>query len=97
MYLAVEGLCTGGGDVRERLRTTADYLVPLRKEDFPERLQDDFEWVMNQLTRYPARCKKWGPIDGTLARIRRSTGAKIAQRIFQMFLEVQKMRNHPIF
>ncbi len=96
LYLAVEALCIGPGDVRARLVDAGMQLAPLMKSEFPKVLQSDFEWVMNQLTRRPARHRHDGSIEGTMARIQRRTGVKIAKRIFAMFHRTQDLRGHPI-
>ena len=96
MYLAVEALCIGQGDVRARLVDAGMLLCPLRTSEFPEELQSDFDWVMHQLTRYPARHQHEGTIAGTMARIKRKTGVKIAERILRMFWKIQELRGFPV-
>ncbi len=96
MYFAVEALCVGQGDVRARLVDVGMQLSPLMTSEFPEELQPDFDWVMNQLTRYPARHRNEGSLGGTMARIKRKTGVKIAERILRMFWRIQELRGFPI-
>lgn len=96
IYLAIEVLCTGPGDVRARLVNAGMLLVPLRKADFPDELQSDFEWIMCQLTRYPARHRLEGSIEGTMGRIQRRTGVKIAKRLLSLFERIQELRGHAV-
>ena len=51
VFLAVQGLCIGRGDVRKRLITAIGTLQPLSSSEFPEALQNDFNWVMSESTR----------------------------------------------
>lgn len=97
VYLAVEQLCTGRDDVRGRLRIAVTILLPLRDQDFPRELQDDFNWVIASATKYkseyPQSC---GDLESTVRRIRRSTGQRIAQRIFQIYRRLQDVRGFPL-
>lgn len=96
LYIAVESLCTGPGDARARLVDAAITLVPLRVVDFPKGLQKEFEAIMDELTKYPARYKGEGRIHGTMAKIKNSTGSKIATRIWKLFGDVQELRDRPL-
>ena len=49
---AVKALCVGRGDVRSRLMPAIYELVPLRDQDFPTELQDQFRKVMEAATKY---------------------------------------------
>ena len=51
---AVKALCVGRGDVRSRLMPAIYELVPLRDQDFPTELQDQFRKVMEAATKYDA-------------------------------------------
>ena len=95
VYLAVETLATEPGDVRSRLKSAGIILAPLQAREFPEQLREDFEWIMEHLTRYDAI----GPeerIEATMNRIKNSTGEKIAKRIFALYGELQEMRGSPL-
>ena len=96
VWLAVESLCVGSGDVRARLVEAGMHLLPLMESEFPKELQADFEWIIGQLTRYPARHRREGSIEGTMARIQRKTGVNIAKRILVVFHRIQELRGHPI-
>lgn len=105
--LAVETLCVGKGDVRSRLESAVGDLIPLREQDFPDRLAPRFRQIIEQSTKYDAtdRLKfglpadaltpghKWyeGRLHPTMRRIRRSTGSKIAQEIWWLYSELQRI------
>ena len=100
---AVNALCVGRGDVRSRLKPAIYELVPLRDQDFPTGLQDEFRKVMVAATKYDASdldrsCplypagswnERQGRIEATMRRIRRSTGQKIAQDIWSLYVKLR--------
>jgi hypothetical protein len=97
VYLAVEQLCTGQGDVRKRLEAAVLTLLPLQIRDFPECVQEDFDWVIRESTKYESQHPKFrGNLEATMLRIRNSTGQKIAQRIFQIYSSIQNIRGFPL-
>ena len=90
LMLAIHSLATGPGDVRERLVHAFTIFHTLRKENFPEELQSDWEWVHEQLTKYgPIYNEKGEPIIGavqnTCSKIKNSTGVKIAEKILEIY------------
>jgi hypothetical protein len=97
VYLAVEQLCVGQGDVRKRLITAVMTLLPLQEEEFPEELRSDFRWVISQSTRYKSEYPQYrGDLEATMSRIRNSTGEKIAKRIFTIYSRLQDIRGFPL-
>ena len=97
VYLAVKHLCTGRGDVRNRLVGAVMTLLPLQISEFPEELQDDFDWVISQSTKYESQLPEHeGSIEATMRRIRNSTGEKIAERIFRIYARIQDIRGFPL-
>ena len=50
--LAIEALCVGKGDVRSRLKSALQSLIPLREEDFPSGLRCKFRKILQQSTKY---------------------------------------------
>jgi hypothetical protein len=51
LYLSVETLCTGPGNVRSRLEDAIrNHLDALQWQDFSS--QADFKWIMGQATKY---------------------------------------------
>ena len=107
---AVETLCVGQGDVRSRLqRAVADQLVPLREQDFPVALRDKFRRIIEAATRYDAsdldrrfplpfgrsHTERQGTIQATMRRIRRRTGARIAQDVWSLYRELLEIARTP--
>lgn len=97
VYLAVEQLCTGLGDVRKRLQTAVITLLPLQAHEFPECVRADFEWVICESTKYQSEYPQFrGDLEVTMMRIRNSTGQKIAQKIFDIYSAIQDIRGFPL-
>lgn len=97
VFLAVESLCVGNGDVRDRLLVAITDLLPLQSSDFPEHLRKDFEWVINQSTKYESPYPEfYGQLEATMKRIKNSTGSKIAKRILHIYSEIQNIRGFPL-
>lgn len=95
LYFAVEHLATGPGDARQRLQVVALTLAPLQAREFPIEVREDYKWVWSQLTRFPPQWDGQSEIEATMKRIRKSTGSKIAERIWLIYGRVQKIRGHP--
>jgi hypothetical protein len=82
---AVHALATDPGDVRSRLYRAYLCLLAVRADDLPLALRQDFEWVMEMLTRRESRYPGLeGDLLATLRNMRNSTGVKIAKRIIQI-------------
>ncbi len=97
VYQAIEHLCIGRGDVRERLKGAALHLIFLCEDDFPEHLRVDFIWIRTQVSRYKSQIPEYeGNIDATMKRIKNSTGEKIAERIFKLYSDIQDIRGFPL-
>lgn len=97
VFLAVEQLCTGPGDVRKRLVPAVMTLLVLQKHEFPNELQNDYEWIISESTKYESKApERRGDIEETMLRIRNSTGEKIAKRIFQLYSKLQDIRGFPL-
>ncbi len=87
---ALHSLATGPDDVRQRLLSAYLHFRPVRKRHLPENLQNDYQWVLNQLTKFEPVIGRdgkvlRGPVEETLSRIRNSTGSKIAERILSIY------------
>jgi hypothetical protein len=85
LSMAVHSLAVSPEDIKGRLPRVYNILANLSKTDLPKSLQGHFEWVMSKLT---ARKPRWTQQDfpdtrvqASVARMRRETAAKIAQRI----------------
>ena len=98
VYLAIEQLCTGRGDVRKRLQTAIVTLLPLREKEFPEELRGDYRWIIAESTKYKSEMPEFrGDLEETMRRIQNSTGQKIAKRIFHIYSRLQEIRGFPLF
>lgn len=87
---ALNSLATGPYDVRQRLRSAYLHFHPVAKKHLPEQLQDDYQWILNQLTKFGPVVGKdgkvlRGAVEETLNRIRNATGTKIAERILHIY------------
>jgi hypothetical protein len=97
LCLAVMLLCTETGDVRKRLEIAVMALLPLQVSNFPLCLQQDFDWVIRESTKYKSPYPQFrGDLEATMMRIRNSTGQKIAQRIFNIYSSIQDIRGFPL-
>jgi len=87
---ALHTLATGPYDVRQRLHSAYWHFRSVDKKHLPEQLQDDYQWILNQLTKFgPAIGRDGkilrGAVEETLNRIRNTTGSKIAERILHIY------------
>lgn len=97
VYESVKALCTGQGDVRERLIVAVQLLLPLNTEQFPASLRSDFLWVIEQSTKYEPNYEgRIGNLEATMRRIKKSTGQKIANKIFHIYSVIQDIRGFPL-
>lgn len=93
---AERALCEGLGDIKERLKDAYMCFHPVRKEDLPEELRGDYQWVIDQLTKKPQLVAKdsdfvvSGSVDQTLHLMRRKTAANIAERIRHIYKQLCK-------
>jgi len=90
---ALRNLAVGPGDVRQRLHSAYLNFQPVRKRHLPKQLQNDYQWILNQLTRFGPVIGRDGKvlrsaIEETLIRIRNSTGSIIAERILHIYHEL---------
>jgi hypothetical protein len=88
----LECLATHPGDVRERLLSAhGGYLSKLTASDFPVEHRKDWQWVMHELTKFEPRkdtgeiAMGMGTVECTMRRIRRSTGSKIAKKLYELY------------
>ena len=97
VYLAVQQLCVGSGDVRSRLQTAVITLLPLQSREFPSELQQEFNSIIADATKYKSEMPEFrGDLEATMRRIRNSTGQKIAERIFGLYAWLQEIRGFPL-
>ena len=86
---AVYYLAVGEGDVRSRLRNAYQEFHTVRGDELPAELRPCFEWICHELTKRPEKFPGQGRLDATLARIRNSTGSKIAKRIYDFHEQIE--------
>jgi len=93
LLVALDSLAAGTGDVRERLLHAYECFPMLKPADFPEHLRADFQWVMDQLTRFGPRYHEngklaQGSVEHTMRRIQNRRGARIARKIVHLYHEL---------
>lgn len=97
VYLSVECLCSGKGDVRSRLVGAVEILLILQEKNFPKNIRKDFSWVISQSTKFKSDIpEREGNLKATMRRIKNSTGEKIAKRIFKIYSDIQDIRGFPL-
>ena len=97
--LAVHKLATGEGDVRKRLIIAFREIWHLEPTAVPKHLVRDLSWIKRQMTRLgPLRDENgevWRrAVEHTMSRIRNSTGAKIAERIYRVNSKLDWLAHH---
>lgn len=93
-------LATEEGDVRARLLIASRNVWRLKPEDLPPALQKDLTKVKADLTRYgPLRDPNGTPwrdaVTNTMKNIRKSTGREIAQTLFDMWRQIERLAALP--
>jgi hypothetical protein len=97
VFLAVQELCVGKGDVRSRLVVAIGTLSALNSNDFPKALRKDFEWVIKESTKHQSdNPEHKSDLEFTMKKIYNSTGKKIAEKIFKMHSDIQNIRGFPL-
>jgi len=95
LFEALHALALGSGDIRSRLEIAFTSFYVLEKHHFPQKFQEDWEWIMKEMTKfgsvYRADGREWrSPVQHTMKRIRNKTGVKIAEKIFELFWELDR-------
>lgn len=90
---AVEALVVGEGDVRSRIVQAMLAASVLTEADFPDELRSDWKWIVLETNKSgpaigPDGTVYQGAVQRTMLQIRRSTGAKIAKRIWALYHEM---------
>ena len=86
LWVAVQTLAAGTGDIRERLfDASAPHLVVLDPQDFPEDLRTEFESVTSALTWLPAEEEDGGTLRSTVGRMSEAEARRTALRIVALF------------
>jgi len=92
---AIYNLVVLPGDIRKRLLYAYMEFHTLKREYFPKELQDDWEWIISQLTRYEPEYDEegnivFGSVENTLRFIKNKTGSKIAERIYMLYVRMKE-------
>jgi hypothetical protein len=99
---AVYDLATGEDEIRRRLLPIFQGdLLTITPEHLPQKLREDYRWVMEQITKYGEKYPGYNThlessdgrydhliptrLESTLFRIRRATGAEVARRVFRIW------------
>ena len=82
--MAIRSMAVDPGDVRERLETAYLTLQVVDPKELPLPLQENLQWIRNQLSWRAPRHEREGSLRATLVRMRKATGAKIARRILEV-------------
>ena len=90
LWQAVDALATGTGTIQERLESAAMGLHGLRsfEDQLPVELHRELEATSQDLTKVPAQGNE-GRIRATLRTMSDEEGAKLAQRIFSLYIELR--------
>ena len=90
-------LAIGEGDVRSRLKSAISDLMVLDESHFPSELKKEWNYIYKSLsksgvvTAYNGEIRT-GSYENSLNKMRNSTGAKIADRIYEMLSTMKMMR-----
>lgn len=94
----LECLATHPGDARERLTAAFHSFQTLRRDDFPNENRKDWDWVLEELTRYGPflhKGKVWrGSVENTMPHIRKASAAKIAKKIYELYWVVSENKQY---
>ncbi len=93
---AVESLATGPGDVRSRLEDAYLTIFVFNENELPEEVRKDFLWVADSLTKKEPSHKRDDALHATLRHMNNSTGSKIAQKIFDIYMFLLSKKMHEI-
>ena len=86
----IYSLAIGPGDIRKRLTHAYNGFFNLKKTDFPENLQLDWEWIQKELKKFGPIIREDGSIfrgavENTCNRIKNKTGVKIAEKMLNIY------------
>lgn len=94
---AVDELCIGAGDARERLLSANDATSSLLDIHFPEELLADWKSIQDRMTEHGPRTNfegkmVWeggGAVEHTMEKINNKTASKIAKDILRLHKKLQ--------
>jgi hypothetical protein len=89
LTLVIHGLAIGKGDIRSRLNDTYQIFHSLTVNDFPPKLQSEWEWILKKInSKSPIINHKGdviiGSVENSLKGMRNSTAQKIAIKILKL-------------
>lgn len=92
----IYSLAIGPEDIRKRLAQAYHGFFTLKKEDFPEKLQSDWEWIQKELTKFGPILREdesvfKGSVEHTCSKIKNKTGVKIAQKLLDIYLDLENI------
>ena len=82
--MAIYRLAIGPGDVRSRLRDAFYEVHPVQSSLLPDGIRQEYDWILEQLTKCEPRFERDSRLDATLSKMRNNTGTKIAKRIVEL-------------
>lgn len=90
----IYSLAIGPEDIRNRLFQTHQGFFNLNKEQFPKKLQSDWDWIHKELTKFGPLKREDGSIfrgsvEHTCSKIQNKTGVKIAKKILEIYLSLE--------
>jgi len=90
---ALESLALGKGNIKERLIYVSDDLIGVNPNEIPEEFKSDWKWIQEQLSKFgpvtsPSGEVWVGSVENTMKKIRKSTGVKIANKIYSLYWAV---------
>jgi len=92
LYIAVRTLATSHDSLRERLRYAMTDMAFVAWSDFPEGdLRKRWTGIYEDLTIFEPRNSGEGKIEATTAQLSEHDAGAIAERIFDLFMEIQPL------
>lgn len=91
----LDSLALGEGNIKERLLNVYFILSRINPNEIPEEYKSEWESILNQFTRLGPRTSNSGlelmsPLDNTMRKIHKSTGVKIAERIYNLYWKLRE-------
>ena len=95
----LERLATHPGDARQRVAAAYPLCAHLMAEEFPEKCRKDWEWIKKEVGKFgPLTDYKgdvWrGSVENTMKTVRKSTGAKIAKKLYELYWAVSENKRY---
>jgi len=90
---ALDSLALGEGNIKERLISVHSDLISIHPNEIPAEHKEDWEWIQKQFTKLgpltsPSGEVWVGSVENTMKKIHKSTGVKIAKKIYSMYWAV---------